>query len=403
MKIGFLGNANNYSFLLANELKGKCEILFYVDARKDNFLDRPEAYFGNLISYPYPTGFEENFKLNKTINTYFPNLFSRKTVKTLNSCDAVIVNGYGHFYLPFLRKNIISISVFSGSDLDVSCNWETKRAMVSNEKNYFIRIRKLITLYYAHSILKRSVFKTNLVSYFPKSLYPASDKILATFKKGKPFERYEHMHLSVIGIGYMPPPNQQVIKIFNAARFVWKKPLPSYMTEADNKRNDIMIRGMAKFIINTATPLDINFVEKGVDVVATRQLIKELGIEKYVTWHKNMPHSNFLDMLAGSDIITDSLNSHVIGGGAFGMLVGRPMIANAIPEIVKKITGVDSEICHAETADDVFEWLQKLVFDKAFREAKGKASRDYIIRHHNLTAEANYFFDFIQKKLNCDS
>lgn len=400
MKIGFLGNANNYPFLLAHELRGQCEIVFFVDADPEHFLDRPENYFGKLIPYPYPPGFIEDRSIHKPAHTYFPRLFSRNVLKELNSCDAVVVNSYGHFYLPFLKKNIISISVFSGSDLDVTCNWEIKRAFIREETNPLVRLRKWLTLYYSHRILKRSIFRTNLVSYFPEGLYPDADRILNEFKKGKPFYRYEHMHLSVLGIDYIPPRNNRVIRIFNAARFVWKKPLPSYMTETDNKRNDVLIRGMAKFIQGANTPLDIHFVEKGVDVEATKELIRDLGMESYVTWHQNMPHAEFINMLADCDIITDGLNRHVIGGGAFGMLVGRPMIANAIPDVVKRITGVEPEICHAETEEDVYEWLKKLVLDQSFREEKGRASREYIMRHHNLADEAGFFLDFIKQNLH---
>ena len=403
MKIGFLGNTNNYPFLLAYELRNKADILFFVDAGKDFFLDRPETYSGNLISYPYPPNFIENPGINNpTINSYFPFVFSKKIIRQLNSCDAVILNGFGHYYLPFLRRSLISISVFSGSDLDVTFNWELRKEAIRREKNFLKKIKMRLALSYTHYILKKSIERTDLVSYFPKGLYPDADKILSEAKNGKPYERFEHMHLSTQGIEYIPPPNNEVIKIFNAARFVWNKPFPPGMNEGDNKKNDVMIRGLAMFIKRTGCALDINFVEKGIDTDATKQLAKGLGIEKYVTWHKNMTHADFLKSMADSDIITDNMNEHVIGGGAFGMLLGRPLIGNAIPSVVKRITGKDSAICHAETEEDVYHWLQKLVLDKSFRENKGRESREYIIKHHNLTEEANYFFDFIQKKINLD-
>ena len=403
MKIGFAGNTNNYPFLLSENLKDKCEILFIVDAAKEDKLERPEYYFGNLVSYPYPSNFIEKTKLQKKINRYFPFLFSRDVIKLLNTCDVVITNEAGHYLIPFLKKKVLTISVFSGADLDVNCNWITKKNILKSKKNLLIRAITFFAFHYGQIILEKSIKRSKLISYFPIGLHPIADNIIVKCKKGILYTRFQHMHLPINKLEYTPPPNNEHIRIFNTARFNWKPPFLPGMGEPDIKKNDILIRGIAKFLGETKASLDIHFIEKGRDVDETKKLLKELNIDSYVTWHRELPHYQFIDMLKKCDIVTDHMNEHVIGGGAFGMAVGRPMISNAIPHIINPITGVETEICHAQTEEDVCEWLKKLVLDKDFRIKKGIASREYIKQYFDLKIEADFFYQFVLKELNLDS
>lgn len=57
MKIGFVGNANNYPFMLARALKRMGhDVRFIVTA--SSRLDRPESRYAD-ISYPYPDWIHE--------------------------------------------------------------------------------------------------------------------------------------------------------------------------------------------------------------------------------------------------------------------------------------------------------------------------------------------------------
>ena len=403
MKIGFAGNTNNYPFLLAENLKDDFEILFIVDSHPLDKLGRPEYYHGSLVSYPYPSNFIEKTKLQQKKNRYFPYLFSRDVIKLLNTCDVVITNEAGHYLVPFLKKKTLTLSLFSGADLDVNCSWLAKNRIIRSKKNLLKKIITFFAFYYGQIILEKSIRRSKLISYFPEGLHPIGDDIIRKCKKGISYTRFEHMHLPLNGLEYTPPPENKLVRIFNTARFNWQKPFLPGMVEADNKKNDILIRGIARFIHASHIPLDIHFIEKGRDVEPTKLLLKELEIEQYVTWHRSLPHLEFIKMLKACDIVTEHMNEHVIGGGAFGMALGRPMISNAATKIINRVTGVETEICHAETEEDVQQWLEKLVPDKEFRIRKGIASREYIEKYFDLKIETDFFKRFIQKEFQLDT
>ena len=161
-----------------------------------------------------------------------------------------------------------------------------------------------------------------------------------------------------------------------------------------------MIRGLAAFIKKNNVGLDIHFVEKGPHVAVSKQLADEVGLTPYITWHKEMSLKEVMDFYIKADIIFDHLGQHIIGGGMHAMAAGRPVIANARPDIFEKITGVESQICHATNEVEVEAWLTKLVFDYNFRIEKGKRSRDYALQYLNIEIEADFFIAALQEILS---
>jgi glycosyltransferase involved in cell wall biosynthesis len=80
---------------------------------------------------------------------------------------------------------------------------------------------------------------------------------------------------------------------FSSTRHVW---VGDWKNLTDNKRNDIMVRGYAKYLQNTEDSRSkLIMIEKGTDVEATQRLCRELGISDNVEWVHEMPR-NELDM-----------------------------------------------------------------------------------------------------------
>src|SRR5689334_3557701 len=117
MKIGFLGNTNNYPFIVATQMKEMgCEVVLFVDAPPEDLLNRPEQYTGG-IQYPYPGWIKEKLSLRKSLHLHFPHIFERSVIKELNTCDGVILNDFGHRFKNYINPSIPSVSMFSGGDL----------------------------------------------------------------------------------------------------------------------------------------------------------------------------------------------------------------------------------------------------------------------------------------------
>ena len=401
MKIGFLGNTNNYPFIIAKQMREMgCEIVFYVDAPPQDILHRPEC-LSEEISYPYPDWIIEKTSLRNSLHIHYPWIFERKLIKELNTCDAVILNDFGHRFKNYLRPGIPSISVFSGVDLDVMADYESVRRMKKENKSlrFLPGFLKDIYANFSVSQLRKGISQASLVSYFPEGTVVHGDNILKEIFHHKPFPRYHHSHVIVEGLSYQEPPQNEVIRIFSATRFMWKKPFPSGTTDFENKGNDIMIRGIALFLKSMPVPLDIHLVEKGLHVKESKELIEELGFSHMVTWHKQMPFKELQYHIKHADIVFDQLGSHYVSGGLYSMLQGRPVIGNARPDVFDKLLGEPTLLCHAQTMEEVKEWLIKLVNDPALREDIGKKSREYVLRHFNMRDESAYFKNFLEQEI----
>ena len=401
MKIGFIGNINNYPFIIAKKLKDAGhEILFIVDEPASERLHRPEHHIFN-ITFPYPPWIIEDLFPVNILRLFFPSFFSRSLIKKLNSCDAVILNGLWHGLKTKLRREIPSISILSGADLDVYASYKQFHHFLSSHHK-----TRLLPAFLLENLASKFVKNHRAgirvsccYSYFPAGSIPEGDTILKGIFEGMEKEpvRFNHCHVVTDNIPYTLPPENKPLKIINVARFLWQKPLPPGYNQAEAKGNDIMIRGIGIFLNEHKIRLDIHFIAKGLHVEQTKELIKQYRFGEMVTWHNEVPFSDFMNFLASGDIIFEQLGNHIFTGGLYPMLIGRPVVANGRPEIFEQFTGEKSPLCQARTDEEVKYWLEKLTDDKQLRTDIGLRSREYVLRHFNINDEALFFADELKK------
>ena len=402
MKVAFLGNINNHPFHVAHYFKEQGhDVTIYIEADKKVLLHRPESLtYG--IQYPYPNWIIEEPRLESSLWMHFPQLFARKIIKQINTCDAVVVNHYGHRFLPYLKKDLLKICMFTGGDLETMADYDSvlKMRLDSPKLKFIPGILKRWYARFSVNQLRKGIRLADLISYFPKGFIPLGDDLLDDIFKGKVFNKYEHYAMFIDGINYVKPNQNNPVKILNLARFLWKEPFPPGVNYLENKGNDIMINGIAKYIKKTGKNLDIHFIEKGYQVQESKQLIKELGFEDMVTWHKEMPMFKLLEAIEEADIVFDQLSNHLVGVGIFGMLKGRPLIANIRPEKLKVITKEEIPVCNAKTAEEVAMWLEKLVDDEELRRSIGIKASEFAAIHFDIRKQAKFFLDFLIEKVN---
>ena len=401
MKIGFLGNTNNYSFIIASQMREMgCEVVLYVDYPAEVTVNRPE-HFSSEIKYPYPEWIKEDLWLRNSLYTHFPNIFSRKVIRELNTCDAVILNDYGHRFKNFIKPSVLSISMFSGGDLEIMADYDNVRNMrMVNPKLRFVPafIKKAYADFSVNQ-LRKGISKASLISYFPKGLIPNGEQFLSEIFPGDNYPRFNHFHVITEGFNYVAPPDNDIFRIFSFTRFMWKTPFPPGRTIYENKGNDIMLKGIALFLKTYKKPLDIHFVEKGLHLQESKDLIEELGFSDMVTWHKEMPFHELKDHIGKADVVFEQTGKHYISGGLYAMLMGRPLIGNARPEVFEPLLNEPTPVCHVLTAEDICNWLQKLTTDKALLHSIGLRSREYVLKHFDVRDETLFFKKFIEEKL----
>ena len=93
MKIGFLGNANNYPFMLARALRlAGQEVHFIVDRKSP--LDRPENRYSD-VGPPYLDWIEDASDLPEEWSFHRPSAALDRVIAKLRECDAVVLNQAG--------------------------------------------------------------------------------------------------------------------------------------------------------------------------------------------------------------------------------------------------------------------------------------------------------------------
>lgn len=161
--------------------------------------------------------------------------------------------------------------------------------------------------------------------------------------------------------------------LFSHMRQTWK-------TGTDYNGNERAILAYAKFIQEKSrfnNPIYILF-EYGCDVAASKALIAELGIEKYVRWVPAMERKYIYAGLKHADIVTGIFNDEVISWGGVtyeAFSSGVPVIGGA--KIKKADITHDLPLIHALEVDEIVLALDGFQQDPNKYREIGTASRKW--------------------------
>lgn len=395
MRIGFYGNTNNYPFMIARALRRMGhDVVFLVDRKEP--LHRPEGRYDD-VPVPYPDWIVDVSPLDLHVPLRPLPPRRARAVALLKECDAVFLNMLGPSLWPEVRRP--AAILLTGADLeDYSDYGFVSRYLRAVKKGVrwfplgcFRRNVAEITgegLYMCRLVAaqRAGIRAGAVVSYFSPGMVRRGDAMLERVGV-PPGKRIFLIMTDPEWIGYQPPSDNPVVRIFNVARLTWKKsagetPLGGTSSELDFKGSDVMVRGLGLFARRTAIPLDIRLVKKGRHVEETMRLVEEEGIASQVTWADEMTQKEVLEEYRRADIVFDQLGKGMISMGCLdAMAMGRPVVANGRPEIVEKLVGIPAPVCQAETSEEVCAQLLRLVPDRAERERVGRLSRLYVESH----------------------
>jgi glycosyltransferase involved in cell wall biosynthesis len=402
VRIGFLGNVNNYPFMMARALRRMGhDVLFIVDRREP--LNRPENRYAD-ISVPYPDWIVDLSPLDIHVPQPAPPPARAKAVSLLRSCDAVFLNMMGPSLSDDVRRP--SFVMLTGSDLEdyadygfvrryLRAQWRGARwrplgharENLNNIRDQFLALARLV------AAQRRGIRAASAVSYFARGMVPKADALLDRI--GVPDAKRMFLIMTEPDrIAFRPPPDNRVVRVFNVARLTWKKapgeiPTGGASKALDFKGTDAMVRGLAMFARKSGAPLDIRLVRKGRHVAETEALVEAEGLSGQVTWADEMTQAEVFEEYRRADIVFDQLGDGMISMGCLdAMSSGRPVIANGRPDLIEKALGVPSPVCQAKTDAEVCAQLERLVPDRAERERVGIASRRFVEAHFSAEAAA---------------
>lgn len=411
MRIGFLGNTNNYPFMVARALRRRGhEVLFLVDS--DDPLHRPEYRYDD-IPYPYPDWIVDvsaqmigkgvqssarqrlDFAASLILTTY-PTARHRRIVRLLRTCDAVVLNAYG---IAFQQEvGLPAFVMLVGYDLESLADYRAIDAQFASWRPLHRVPWRLLVRHLVARIVPRQragILGAEGFSFFAAGLVPPGDALLAEIGID-PRRREFIMMTEPDRIPMTAPPNGDPLRVFCGTRFNWKS-RSGGMNNLDYKGSDIMIRGLAQYVRETGSPLNVRFVAKGADVEASKQLAEEVGLSPHITWLAQMSQMGIAQEIEAADVVVEHLGSTFIGMmGLDSMAAGRPVIAEARPEIFEPLFGEASPICQANTPEGVAAQMRRLA-DPAERAHVGTRSRAYVEKFFSTDRAAELILRHLER------
>ncbi len=173
--------------------------------------------------------------------------------------------------------------------------------------------------------------------------------------------------------------------IYQQSQHIWK----NMRMMNDYKGNDILIRGFAKFTkSNPGLRSKLLFHEYGIDVQASKDLIKSLGIEDRIIWLPKIYRKDIMVVLHHADIGVAPFNHVLSNGSIYEILVaGKPLLHDGIKEdsidykVISQMYPELYPIVKAETPDEVASVLADYMHNKEAYISEGKKGTDWVMRH----------------------
>ena len=393
LRIGFVGNTNNYPFSVARAFRDMGhEVVQFVDSTER--LNRPESRYTD-VDLPYPDWIVD-ISGNRVRDMLFPTSRQRTLKKALARFDLLVLNGQGMALASGAGRP--AFCLLTGSDLEYMANWASLSQEFTGSRKRAGWLRALLSASAFAGVVRRQracirhAFGAN---YFAKTLAPAGDRLLETLGVG-PERRTAFMISDVTAIQPRASPVNagQRLRVFNVARLNWQLPRPKHLSDLDMKGTDVLLKGFAQFAAARDVQAELVLVGKGHDVTATKALAAQLGIDTMVIWLDEMTQAAVFEQYALADVVAEQLSTSVIGmGGLDAMAAGRPVIANARPEVFEKLIGEPSAVLQATTPEEVCKHLCRLVDDPSYRVNVGRQSREYVERHFSPHAAALQILD----------
>lgn len=398
----FMGSMNAFPMMYALQLKKYgYEVLYFVDAPIKDTLSRPENHYPS-ISYPYPDWIIEWTLPLQIILLLSPRIFSWRLSNiiskyTKKKIGCYVLNGFFISLSPYLPKATF-VALSHGSDLDVWANsdgFEQLRKGVFSAKQTGLIPEKIQSsvVRYCISTQKKGFLNSDYVVYFPPKFNQTGDKVIAELQQAGVayIPRFHGAFYALAGQNrnYCDKNNNSPLRIFSGVRFLYKK-FPRG-NSGYNKGNDRIIEGLSRYYqINKNIKID--FVEKGTDLEDAKLLCKKNGLEDAVTWHKEMPFKELLDLYQQADVCFDQTGEHWISAiGVYALWLGKPLIANDKNYVDFGAWPEDNPVCSASSAAEVFQWLQK-ISDNEVRKKISENSRLFADQYLDMENFPNAIF-----------
>lgn len=193
---------------------------------------------------------------------------------------------------------------------------------------------------------------------------------------------------------YKPTPvsrnrNEDTLTFFHPTRHVWNV-----------KGNDRLLYAFAKFVAQgykaRLVMIDWGTME---DAEQSRNLVKALGVDRYVEWLSPVSKPRLIQLYNQSDAVFDQFVLGSYGTTApEAMGCGRPVVMYLDEYWNKKCYGQVAPVLNVQTVDEILGAMVALN-DRDLRRKLGEQARDYVIEHHSPQIVAGQYIKLYKEVL----
>ena len=150
------------------------------------------------------------------------------------------------------------------------------------------------------------------------------------------------------------------------------------------KGNDLYFRAAARLVAAGTTNIRLHCIDWGVDMQATRNLVRELMLENFVVWLKPMSKKRLWKEMTDSAAVADQFLISVMSGIAFEALaLGRRLITKDDGVTNSTFFGEAPPILSAGTVDEVEARMRQVMADPGDSGGVGAKAIGWIRRRHS--------------------
>lgn len=369
MKIAFVNNMNNNFFSIVRYLRDRgIDAHLFIFDKMNNFV--PEADTFEDVSKMSHVHFITEVDFRDFFNPFSPKV--RKGIKALKKSLADFDLVFACGMLAFFERAGISVDVFIPYGGDV---YQLTDLFNYSRKKYF---PYSTLMRYIMKYQRRAVQKARVIMSFASHDLHVRDALINMNRK------WINWNMAMIypiacpeQENYWSFLKEYDFVLFSHMRHTWK-------TGTDYNGNDRSIRGYAQFIKEKSrfqNPIYLLF-DYGCDVAASKALISELGIEKYVRWVPTAQRKHIYAGLNYADMVTGIFNEEVISwGGVTYEAFSRQIPVIGCAKIKGKEITHDLPLLHAYEPAEIAAILADFQDDPEKFRAKGKESQAWFERN----------------------
>lgn len=206
------------------------------------------------------------------------------------------------------------------------------------------------------------------------------------------------MHKTHWGSEFQKLRSESDLMLFSAVRHVWKtKP-----SDPNGKGTDKLLRGLGLFL-KRKKDIRVKLIsfEYGRDVLASKALIAELGIQDSVAWFPKMYRKDLMAGLLMSDIACAEVEKSVNASGAIyeALVAEKPLLMHRIDADYASDNGDIYPVMNANDPESIAARLEGYVTDSERFKEMGRQGREWYEKEV-VEKSLTKYLDYIQSKIH---